>query len=98
MTKGNVLGVLVDETTYDEAADQVLDAAREGRSFALTALAVHGVMTGVQDKAHGARLNSFDLVTPDGQPVSVRRNGVAGKATVEVGEPLTANKNKSSER
>lgn len=67
--KGNVLGVLVDETTYTEAADAVLDAAREGRSFALTALAVHGVMTGVQDKAHGARLNSFDLVTPDGQPV-----------------------------
>jgi exopolysaccharide biosynthesis WecB/TagA/CpsF family protein len=26
-------------------------------------------MTGVQDKAHNARLNSFDLVTPDGQPV-----------------------------
>jgi exopolysaccharide biosynthesis WecB/TagA/CpsF family protein len=26
-------------------------------------------MTGVQDRAHGARLNSFDLVTPDGQPV-----------------------------
>src|SRR4029453_18896408 len=26
-------------------------------------------MTGVQDKAHGARLNSFDVVTPDGQPV-----------------------------
>lgn len=67
--KGNVLGVLVDETNYDAAADEVLDAAREGRPFALTALAVHGVMTGVQDKAHGARLNSFDLVTPDGQPV-----------------------------
>jgi N-acetylglucosaminyldiphosphoundecaprenol N-acetyl-beta-D-mannosaminyltransferase len=67
--KGNVLGVLVDETTYAEAADAVLAAAREGRPFALTALAVHGVMTGVQDRAHGARLNSFDLVTPDGQPV-----------------------------
>lgn len=26
--------------------------------------------------------------TPDGQPVSVRRNGVAGKATVEVGTEL----------
>jgi exopolysaccharide biosynthesis WecB/TagA/CpsF family protein len=26
-------------------------------------------MTGVQDHAHNARLNSFDLVTPDGQPV-----------------------------
>lgn len=67
--KQNVLGVLVDATTYDEAATAVIDAARDGRPFALTALAVHGVMTGVQDKAHGARLNSFDLVTPDGQPV-----------------------------
>jgi N-acetylglucosaminyldiphosphoundecaprenol N-acetyl-beta-D-mannosaminyltransferase len=67
--KGNVLGVLVDKTTYAEATGAVLAAAREGRPFALTALAVHGVMTGVQDRAHGARLNSFDLVTPDGQPV-----------------------------
>jgi len=46
-----------------------MQAARERRGFAVTALAVHGVMTGVQDKAHNARLNSFDLVTPDGQPV-----------------------------
>jgi N-acetylglucosaminyldiphosphoundecaprenol N-acetyl-beta-D-mannosaminyltransferase len=67
--KGNVLGVLVDATDYAAATDAVIAAAREGRPFALTALAVHGVMTGVQDDAHGARLNSFDLVTPDGQPV-----------------------------
>jgi len=67
--KGNVLGVLVNPTTYDEAAAAVIDAAQARRPFALTALAVHGVMTGVQDKAHGARLNSFDVVTPDGQPV-----------------------------
>ncbi len=67
--KHNVLGVLVDATNYDAASAAVLDAARQHRPFALTALAVHGVMTGVQDRAHGARLNSFDLVTPDGQPV-----------------------------
>jgi exopolysaccharide biosynthesis WecB/TagA/CpsF family protein len=67
--KRNVLGVLVDVTDYDAAAGTVLAAAREHRPLALTALAVHGVMTGVQDRAHGARLNSFDLVTPDGQPV-----------------------------
>jgi len=30
---------------------------------------VHGVMTGVLDRAHNARLNAFDVVTPDGQPV-----------------------------
>ncbi|MFE5484031.1 WecB/TagA/CpsF family glycosyltransferase [Streptomyces sp. NPDC056527] len=67
--KRNVLGVLVDQTTYQQAVDAVVDAARHGRPFALTALAVHGVMTGVLDHEHGARLNSFDLVTPDGQPV-----------------------------
>jgi len=67
--KHSVLGVLVDATDYDAAPAAVLDAARESRPFALTALAVHGVMTGVQDPAHGARLNSFDLVTPDGLPV-----------------------------
>jgi N-acetylglucosaminyldiphosphoundecaprenol N-acetyl-beta-D-mannosaminyltransferase len=67
--KKNVLGVLVDATDYDTATAQIIEAARERRHYAVTALAVHGVMTGVQDKAHNARLNSFDLVTPDGQPV-----------------------------
>ena len=78
MSKGNVLGVLVDATTYDEASAAILAAARERRPFAVTALAVHGVMTGVQDRAHGARLNSFDLVTPDGQPVRWALNSLHG--------------------
>jgi exopolysaccharide biosynthesis WecB/TagA/CpsF family protein len=76
--KGNVLGVLVDATSYDKATEAVLGAARDSRPFALTALAVHGVMTGVQDRAHGARLNSFDLVTPDGQPVRWALNTLHG--------------------
>lgn len=67
--KRNVLGVLVDVVDCQGATDRVLAAARERRPLALTALAVHGVMTGVQDRAHGARLNSFDVVTADGQPV-----------------------------
>src|SRR5690242_19306183 len=67
--KRNVLGVEVSVVDYDSAVHRVMGAAREGRPLAVTALAVHGVMTGVQDRAHGARLNSFDLVTPDGQPV-----------------------------
>jgi N-acetylglucosaminyldiphosphoundecaprenol N-acetyl-beta-D-mannosaminyltransferase len=67
--KHNVLGVLVDSTDYDTTLDRVLEAAREHRPLALTALAVHGVMTGVRDREHAARLNSFDVVTPDGQPV-----------------------------
>ena len=67
--KRNVLGVLVNVIDYEAATEKVISAARERRPFALTALAVHGVMTGVQDRDHEARLNSFDVVTPDGQPV-----------------------------
>jgi exopolysaccharide biosynthesis WecB/TagA/CpsF family protein len=67
--KRSVLGVLVDVVDYEAATAQIMEAARERRPYAVTALAVHGVMTGVQDPPHNARLNSFDLVTPDGQPV-----------------------------
>src|SRR5205823_13604830 len=44
-------------------------AARERRPLAVSALAVHGVMTGVLDREHRYRLNHFDLLVPDGQPV-----------------------------
>lgn len=67
--KHNVLGVLVDAVDYEAATEQVVAAARQRRPLALTALAVHGVMTGVLDPPHNARLNAFDLITPDGQPV-----------------------------
>lgn len=64
-----MLGVLVDVLDYQAATGKVLAAARERRPLALTALAVHGVVTGVRDRAHRARLNALDVVTPDGQPV-----------------------------
>ena len=76
--KGNVLGVLVSIVDYDAAVDAIMAAARERRHYAATALAVHGVMTGVQDRPHNARLNSFDLVTPDGQPVRGALNMMYG--------------------
>jgi N-acetylglucosaminyldiphosphoundecaprenol N-acetyl-beta-D-mannosaminyltransferase len=67
--KRSVLGVLVDATDHEGAVARVLGAARERRPLSCTALAVHGVMTGVDDPVHRYRLNHFDLVTPDGQPV-----------------------------
>ena len=89
--KRNVLGVLVDAVDYEAATEKVLRAARERRPLALTALAVHGVMTGVQDPPHNARLNSFDLVTPDGQPVRGALNLLyhAGLADRVYGPTLT---------
>ena len=74
----SVLGVGVDAVDYDAAVDRVLSAARAHRPLAVTALAVHGVMTGVSDRAHEARLNAFDLVTPDGQPVRWALNSLYG--------------------
>ena len=67
--KKNVAGVLVDTATYASAMQAIFAASRERRSFLVSALAVHGVMTGVLDREHRYRLNKFDLILPDGQPV-----------------------------
>jgi N-acetylglucosaminyldiphosphoundecaprenol N-acetyl-beta-D-mannosaminyltransferase len=67
--KRNVLGVSIDVIDYESAVDQIIRAAKDRRSFAVTALAVHGVMTGAMDPEQRFRLNHFDLAVPDGQPV-----------------------------
>ncbi len=67
--KKNVLGIRVDAVDYEAAEESIIRAAHEERPFAASALAVHGIMTGVLDPEHKYRLNRFDLITPDGQPV-----------------------------
>ena len=67
--KHNVLGVRIDALDYEAAVDRIIGAARERRPLAVTALAVHGVMTGVLDPVQRYRLNDLDVVTPDGMPV-----------------------------
>lgn len=67
--KKNLVGVLIDAVDYDGALRRIEAAAKERRPLAVSALAVHGVMTGRRDRAQRARLNALDLVAPDGQPV-----------------------------
>ncbi|QDV84250.1 WecB/TagA/CpsF family glycosyltransferase [Planctomycetes bacterium TBK1r] len=67
--KRNVLGIGVNAIDYESAVARVIDAAMGRQAMSVTALAVHGVMTGVTDPEHQYRLNQFDLVCPDGQPV-----------------------------
>lgn len=67
--KHNVLGVRVDAVDYEAAVERVIAAARDRRPLTVSALAVHGIMTGVLDAEHRHRLNRFDLIVPDGQPV-----------------------------
>lgn len=64
-----ILGVNVHAVDYECAVDSVIAAARSRRPYAVSALAVHGVMTGALDPMHRRRLNGLDLVVPDGQPV-----------------------------
>ncbi len=67
--KKNVLGILVNAINYEAAVSKILAAASAGKPMSVSALAVHGVMTGVVDSTHRYRLNHLDLVLPDGQPV-----------------------------
>ena len=67
--KHNVIGVMVDATDYESAVSRIIAAAKASQPFSVTALAVHGVMTGHMDPEQKSRLNQFDLVVPDGQPV-----------------------------
>ena len=76
--KVSVIGVDVDVVDYEAAVQRIIMAAVERRAYRVSALAVHGVMTGVDEPAHLTRLNSFDLVTPDGQPVRWAMNWVHG--------------------
>jgi exopolysaccharide biosynthesis WecB/TagA/CpsF family protein len=67
--KNNILGVLIDAADYEGAVEAIIDAAKRKRPFAVSALAVHGLMTGATDGEQKYRLNRFDLLVPDGQPV-----------------------------
>ncbi len=78
-----VLGVGVDAVDYEAAVARIIDAARAGRAYGVSALAVHGVMTGVDDPEHRTRLNRLDLVTPDGQPVRWAMNWLHGTALTD---------------
>jgi N-acetylglucosaminyldiphosphoundecaprenol N-acetyl-beta-D-mannosaminyltransferase len=72
----DVIGVGVDAVDYDAAVARIIDAARASRPYRVSALAVHGVMTGVDDPEHLTRLREFDLLTPDGQPVRWAMNWI----------------------
>jgi exopolysaccharide biosynthesis WecB/TagA/CpsF family protein len=75
----DVMGVLVSAMDYTDACDAIAQAAQENRALTVTALAVHGVMTGVLNRSHRRRLNSLDLVLPDGQPVRWALNLLFGE-------------------
>jgi N-acetylglucosaminyldiphosphoundecaprenol N-acetyl-beta-D-mannosaminyltransferase len=67
--KRSVLGVDVSVIDYESAVEQIVTAAKNRKPFTVTSQPVHGIMVGARDSEHRYRLNHFDLLTPDGQPV-----------------------------
>jgi N-acetylglucosaminyldiphosphoundecaprenol N-acetyl-beta-D-mannosaminyltransferase len=65
----NVLGVLVNAVDYEAVVTRTVTAALRRQRLAVSAVAVHGIMTGLLDSQQKYRLNCLDMVVPDGQPV-----------------------------
>jgi exopolysaccharide biosynthesis WecB/TagA/CpsF family protein len=65
----SILGVLVDAVDYEAAVEKIIRAGKDKLSFSVSALAVHGIMTGVLDPVQRYRLNHLDMAVADGQPV-----------------------------
>jgi exopolysaccharide biosynthesis WecB/TagA/CpsF family protein len=78
--KHEVLGVGVSATTYDEAVDAIVAAARRRAGGAVSAGSVHAVVTAARDGRLRAQVNTFELVAPDGQPVRWALNLLHGAA------------------
>ena len=74
--KRNLLGVLINVIDYEAAVSGIISSAKDRKSLAVSALAVHGVMTGALDANHRCRLNQLDLALPDGQPVRWALNSI----------------------
>ncbi len=68
-TDVDIFGVTVNVTNYAAATENIMLAAMQRRSYAVTALATHGLMEAVRDPSLRHLVNSIDMVTPDGQPV-----------------------------
>ncbi len=97
--KYSILGININAVDYDFAVSAITAAAIKRKPCSVSALAVHGVMTGFLDATHAKRLNGLDLVVPDGQPVRWALAWLYGKQlpdrvygpnlTLKVAESLT---------
>ena len=67
--KHSIFGVTISATDYEQAARAVMAAARCREGGVVTHLAVHGLVTAARDAAYRAKVNTFEVVAPDGQPV-----------------------------
>ncbi len=67
--KVNLLGIEISPTDYDEAVEATTTAAKSRTPGIVSCHAVHAVVTASCDASLKDKVNTFDMITPDGQPV-----------------------------
>lgn len=67
--KRNLFGIDYAIVDYESASGIIIEHAQRHGSFGVSALAVHGLVTAVRDKAVGECVKKIDMVVADGQPV-----------------------------
>ena len=67
--RNELFGILYSATNYAEAVDAIAQAARSGAGGIVSCHAVHATVTFSQDPELTKIVNTFEMITPDGQPV-----------------------------
>ncbi len=65
----DLLGVQISATNYEEATTAIITAAHCRRGAVVSLHPVHAIIECVRDRELMHKVNAFDLVAPDGQPV-----------------------------
>lgn len=78
-----VFGVNVSITTYEEATEAIIAAAQARRSAVVSCHAVHALITASDDPQLRHQVNTFEMITPDGQPVRWALNRLYGAGLTE---------------
>jgi exopolysaccharide biosynthesis WecB/TagA/CpsF family protein len=74
----DLFGVRVAASDYDEIADVVMRSAEERIPAVISLHAVHAIIESISDPELLAKVNRFDAVLPDGQPVRWALNHLHG--------------------
>jgi len=64
-----LFGVSVTATYYDQAVDLIIQAANMRQSAIIDPMPVHGLIEACSDPELKERINHFQMVVPDGQPI-----------------------------
>lgn len=81
--KLDVFGVGIAPTSYQEATDVIIDAAKRRERKLVSCYAVHALITFCEDSQLRQLSNHFDMITPDGQPVRWALNLLHGTDLTE---------------